>query len=85
MCNYDLLFLFCQWIGFDKLVSLMQGGQDFQGFFLYNIEKIDDNYYCILLVLVGFKQSELDIEVEGLCLIVCGKLILVEKQVEYLY
>ena len=63
----------------------MQGGQDAQGFPPYNIEKTDDNHYRISLALAGFKQSELDIEVEGPRLTVRGKPTPAEKQVEYLH
>ncbi|HDL8253915.1 TPA: heat shock chaperone IbpB, partial [Yersinia enterocolitica] len=82
---YDLSPLLRQWIGFDKLASSMQGGQDSQGFPPYNIEKTDDNHYRISLALAGFKQSELDIEVEGPRLTVRGKPTPAEKQVEYLH
>ncbi|EKN6362454.1 heat shock chaperone IbpB [Yersinia enterocolitica] len=85
MRNYDLSPLLRQWIGFDKLASSMQGGQDSQGFPPYNIEKTDDNHYRITLALAGFKQSELDIEVEGPRLTVRGKPTPAEKQVEYLH
>ncbi|CNB49201.1 heat shock chaperone IbpB [Yersinia enterocolitica] len=85
MRNYDLSPLLRQWIGFDKLASSMQGGQDSQGFPPYNIEKTDDNHYRISLALAGFKQSELDIEVEGQRLTVRGKPTPAEKQVEYLH
>ena len=79
MRNYDLSPLLRQWIGFDKLASAMQGGQASQGFPPYNIEKTDDNHYRISLALAGFKQSELDIEVEGPRLTVRGKPTPVEK------
>lgn len=72
MRNYDLSPLLRQWIGFDKLASSM-GGQEPQGFPPYNIEKSDDNHYRISLALAGFRQSELNIEVEGPRLTVSGK------------
>lgn len=84
MRNYDFSPLLRQWIGFDKLASSM-GGQEPQGFPPYNIEKSDDNHYRISLALAGFKQSELDIEVEGPRLTVRGKPTPPEKQVEYLH
>ncbi|CAI1715176.1 small heat shock chaperone IbpB [Serratia plymuthica] len=84
MRNYDLSPLLRQWIGFDKLASSM-GGQEPQGFPPYNIEKSDDNHYRISLALAGFKQSELNIEVEGPRLTVSGKPTPPEKQVEYLH
>lgn len=84
MRNYDLSPLLRQWIGFDKLASSM-GGQEPQGFPPYNIEKSDDNHYRISLALAGFRQSELNIEVEGPRLTVSGKPTPPEKQVEYLH
>lgn len=85
MRNYDLSPLFRQWIGFDKLASSVQGSHEPQGFPPYNIEKSDDNHYRISLALAGFKQSELDIEVEGPRLTVHGKPEPAEKKVEYLH
>ncbi len=83
MRNYDLSPLLRQWIGFDKLASSMGGGNP--GFPPYNIEKSDDNHYRISLALAGFRQSELNIEVEGPRLTVSGKPTPPEKQVEYLH
>ncbi|GAB7201675.1 hypothetical protein OS12_31170 [Dickeya oryzae] len=79
MRNYDLSPLLRQWIGFDKLASSM-GNQDAVEFPPYNIEKIDDNHYRITLALAGFRQSELDIEVEGQRLTVKGTPTLPEKK-----
>ncbi|KAA8998479.1 heat shock chaperone IbpB [Affinibrenneria salicis] len=84
MRNYDLSPLLRQWIGFDKLASSM-GGQDAVEFPPYNIEKQDDNHYRISLALAGFKQSELDIEVEGPRLTVKGNPTPPERKVEYLH
>lgn len=38
MRNYDLSPLLRQWIGFDKLASTMQGGQEPQGFLLITLK-----------------------------------------------
>ncbi|ACT08901.1 heat shock protein Hsp20 [Dickeya chrysanthemi Ech1591] len=84
MRNYDLSPLLRQWIGFDKLASSM-GNQDAVEFPPYNIEKIDDNHYRITLALAGFRQPELDIEVEGQRLTVKGTPTLPEKKVQYLH
>ncbi|WP_413736331.1 small heat shock chaperone IbpB [Sodalis sp. RH21] len=85
MRNYDLSPLLRQWIGFDKLASNMQGNQEAFGFPPYNIEKSDDNHYRITLALAGFKQEELNIEVEGPRLGISGKPQQPERQVEYLH
>lgn len=85
MRNYDLSPLMRQWIGFDQLANAMQTSLEPQGFPPYNIEKIDDNHYRIALALAGFRQSELDLEVEGPRLTVRGDPAKPEKPVEYLH
>lgn len=84
MRNYDLSPLLRQWIGFDKLASVLQGSSD-AGFPPYNIEKSDDNHYRITLALAGFKQDDLEIEAEGQRLTVRGNPTQVEKEVKYLH
>jgi molecular chaperone IbpB len=84
MRNYDISPLLRQWIGFDKLANAMQGADD-RVFPPYNIEKSDDNHYRISLGLAGFKQSELNIEVEGPRLTISGTPEAVESKVEYLH
>lgn len=65
MRNYDLSPLLRQWIGFDKLANALQTANEGQGFPPYNIEKGDDNHYRITLALAGFRQEDLEIELEG--------------------
>ncbi len=83
MRNYDISPLLRQWIGFDKLASSMQGTD--HAFPPYNIEKSDDNHYRISLALAGFKQSDLNIEVEGPRLTISGTPEQQETKVEYLH
>jgi len=89
MRNYnftsDVTPLLRQWIGFDKLASNMQDNLGDFSFPPYNIEKSDDNHYRITLALAGFKQDELNIEVQGPRLGISGKPTLPERQVEYLH
>ncbi|SBZ09053.1 16 kDa heat shock protein B [Klebsiella pneumoniae] len=72
MRNYDLSPLLRQWIGFDKLASALQTAGESQSFPPYNIEKSDDNHYRITLALAGFRQEDLDIQLEGTRLVVKG-------------
>ena len=65
MRNYDLSPLLRQWIGFDKLANALQTTSESQSFPPYNIEKSDDNHYRITLALAGFRQEDLDIQLEG--------------------
>ncbi len=72
MRNFDISPLLRQWIGFDKLANALQSASDAQGFPPYNIEKSDDNHYRITLALAGFRQEDLDVELEGTRLSVKG-------------
>jgi molecular chaperone IbpB len=83
MRNHDLSPLLRQWIGFDKLAGTIPGSDP--SYPPYNIEKSDDNHYRISLALAGFKQSELNIEVEGQRLTVSGTPTLAQEKVEYLH
>ncbi|EOX8473693.1 small heat shock chaperone IbpB [Salmonella enterica subsp. arizonae] len=72
MRNYDLSPLLRQWIGFDKLANALQNSGESQSFPPYNIEKSGDNHYRITLALAGFRQEDLDIQLEGTRLTVKG-------------
>lgn len=72
MRNYDLSPLLRQWIGFDKLANALQSAGESQSFPPYNIEKQDDNHYRITLALAGFRQQDLDIQLEGTRLTIKG-------------
>ncbi len=72
MRNYDFSPLLRQWIGFDKLANALQSATEQQTFPPYNIEKSDDNHYRITLALAGFRQEDLDIQLEGARLTVKG-------------
>ena len=72
MRNYDLSPLLRQWIGFDKLANALQNSSEGQTFPPYNIEKSDDNHYRITLALAGFRQDDLEIQLEGTRLSVKG-------------
>lgn len=64
MRNFDLSPLMRQWIGFDKLANALQNAGESQSFPPYNIEKSDDNHYRITLALAGFRQEDLEIQLE---------------------
>ncbi|MCS2170888.1 heat shock chaperone IbpB [Scandinavium sp. TWS1a] len=85
MRNYDLTPMLRQWIGFDKLANSMLNTGETQGFPPYNIEKSDDNHYRITLALAGFRQDELDIQLEGTRLTVKGTPTKPEKEPSYLH
>ncbi|QKN79891.1 small heat shock chaperone IbpB [Scandinavium goeteborgense] len=85
MRNYDLTPMLRQWIGFDKLANAMLNTGETQGFPPYNIEKSDDNHYRITLALAGFRQDELDVQLEGTRLTVKGTPTKPEKEPAYLH
>ncbi|MFP2421934.1 small heat shock chaperone IbpB [Pseudescherichia vulneris] len=85
MRNYDLTPMLRQWIGFDKLANAMLNTGDAQGFPPYNIEKSDDNHYRITLALAGFRQDELDIQLESTRLTIKGNPTKPEKEPSYLH
>ena len=62
MRNFDLSPLMRQWIGFDKLANALQNAGESQSFPPYNIT----------LALAGFRQEDLEIQLEGTRLSVKG-------------
>lgn len=85
MRNYDLTPMLRQWIGFDKLANAMLNTSETQGFPPYNIEKSDDNHYRITLALAGFRQEELDVQLEGTRLTIKGTPAKPEKEPSFLH
>ncbi|KNC11311.1 heat shock chaperone IbpB [Klebsiella sp. RIT-PI-d] len=85
MRNYDVSPLLRQWIGFDKLANALQNTTEGQTFPPYNIEKSDDNHYRITLALAGFRQDDLDIQLEGTRLTVKGSPVKPESEPKWLH
>lgn len=85
MRNYDLTPMLRQWIGFDKLANAMLSTSEAQGFPPYNIEKSDDNHYRITLALAGFRQEDLDVQLEGTRLSVKGTPVQPENEPKWLH
>lgn len=85
MRNYDFSPLFRQWIGFDKLANAMLNSSEAQSFPPYNIEKADDNHYRITLALAGFRQEDLDIQLEGPRLSIKGTPVKPEQETTWLH
>lgn len=70
---------------FDKLANALQNTGESQSFPPYNIEKSDDNHYRITLALAGFRQEDLDIQLEGTRLTVKGTPQQPEKETKWLH
>ena len=77
MNRIDLTPLYRSTVGYDRLGSLIdaafQTEKSSNGYPPYNIEVIEENNYSITIAVAGFKESELDIQVENGVLTVQGK------------
>ena len=89
MTRIDLTPLYRSSIGFDRMGSLLDSALRSEkttgGYPPYDIEVRGDNQYAITLAVAGFKQSELDIQVEKGVLTVRGKKAEDESGRSYLY
>jgi molecular chaperone IbpA len=64
MFNYDFAPLYRSTIGFDRLVSLLDGVTDVEvGYPPYNIERLGENDYRITMAVAGFSSDELKIDI----------------------
>ena len=77
MNRIDLTPLYRSTVGYDRLGSLIDAAfkteKTSNGYPPYNIEVIEENNYAITIAVAGFKESELDIQVENGVLTVQGK------------
>jgi molecular chaperone IbpA len=77
MNRLDLTPLYRSSIGFDRFGSLLdnafQAEKNAAGYPPYNIEVVEENQYAITIAVAGFKENELDLQVENGVLTVRGK------------
>lgn len=77
MNTIDLTPLYRSSVGFDRFGSLLdaafQTEKTSAGYPPYNIEIVEENNYAITIAVAGFKQEELDLQVENGVLTVSGK------------
>jgi molecular chaperone IbpA len=87
MRNFDLSPLYRSAIGFDRLINLIESGQNQSngGYPPYNVELVDENKYRITIAVAGFAQSELDITAHDNLLIVRGAHAEEQTERKYLY
>lgn len=87
MRNFDLSPLYRSAIGFDRLINLIESGQNQSngGYPPYNVELVDENQYRITIAVAGFAQSELDITAHDNLLIVRGAHAEEQPERKYLY
>jgi molecular chaperone IbpA len=89
MRHFDFAPLYRSTVGFDRLVSLLDGvsGVDNESttYPPYNIERLGDNQYRITMAVAGFGESEITIEVKEQALSVKGEKKAAEKEPQYLH
>ena len=77
MNRIDLTPLYRSSVGYDRFGSLLdaafQTEKSSAGYPPYNIEVVEPDNYSITLAVAGFKQAELDIQVENGVLTIGGK------------
>lgn len=77
MRHFDLTPLYRSTIGFDRIGSLLDTLNAYEGdapsYPPYNIERVSENAYRISMAVAGFGESDLDIEVKENTLTVRGE------------
>ena len=77
MNRIDLTPLYRSSVGYDRFGSLLdaafQTEKASSGYPPYNIEVVEENNYAITLAVAGFKEAELELQVENGVLTVRGK------------
>ena len=69
-----------QTVGFDRFNDLFEtllndkGAERFESYPPYNIEKVSDDEYRVVMAVAGFTEQDIDITVEGESLKVSGKI-----------
>ncbi|KYP97236.1 heat shock protein IbpA [Sodalis-like endosymbiont of Proechinophthirus fluctus] len=87
MRNFDFSPLYRSAIGFDRLVNLLEAGQN-QGNGShppYNVELVSENQYRIAIAAAGFAESELEITAHDNLLTVKGAHTNDQSERNYLY
>ncbi len=87
MTNFDLSPLFRSTVGFDRVGRLLESALNDNGatYPPYNIEKLGDDDYRIVLAVAGFGEDDLTVTVKESTLIVEGKTAEKDGDVRYLH
>ena len=91
MNTFSLTPLFRHSVGFDRLDNMLtrvfDNEKNAPSYPPYNIEKIDDNKYRIIMAIAGFKLDDVKITVHGDLLTINGEHSVIKKEdeVTYLY
>ena len=89
MNRIDLTPLYRSSVGYDRFGSLLDAASQSEkastGYPPYNIEVVEENSYAITVAVAGFKESELDLQVEKGVLTVRGQKQVLESAKNYLH
>ncbi len=89
MTTYDLSPLIRTTVGFDHLMrmmdSAMRADSASETYPPYNIEKLGEDTYRIVVAVAGFSEDEITITVQDNTLVIAGKAARDKNKVEYLY
>ena len=89
MRHFDLTPLYRSTIGFDRIGSLLDTLNAFEGdapaYPPYNIERVGENDYRICMAVAGFSDSDLDIEVKEHTLTIRGERRVEQENSTYLH
>lgn len=89
MTTFDFSPLYRSFVGFDRLAQLIdattRNSQSESTYPPYNIERVGDDHYRIIMAVAGFAREELEIEVNNNLLSVKGKKNAVDEGRKFLY
>lgn len=88
MRTYDLTPLLRSSVGFDRfdrLLNAVQRNDESVNYPPYNIEKLDEDNYRIIMAVAGFVDDELDVTVTENSLVVTAKPAAEGEEVKYLH
>jgi len=89
MNRIDLTPLYRNSVGYDRFGSLLdaafQTEKATSGYPPYNIEVVEENNYAITVAVAGFKEAEIDLQVENGVLTVRGKKEASDSEKSYLH
>lgn len=89
MTRFDLSPLFRSTIGFDRLSRALdtafQTEAQAQGYPPYNIEKVDENGYRIIMAVAGFGEDDIEVTQSENTLVVRGNVEKTEEQARLLH
>lgn len=89
MTTFDLSPLIRTTVGFDHLMrmmdSAMRADNASESYPPYNIEKLGEDTYRIVVAVAGFSEDEINITVHDNTLVITGKATREKDKIEYLY